>query len=319
MGGIGNQRAQLRRMSLLVPFLLAHPGTKVDELAAEFGASPDQIRKDLQTLSYCGLPGQGMGDLIEVVYDGDAVTITESAGMDRPLQLTVAEASSLVIALRSMAQSPGAVDHDTVLQVLAKLEDIIGNLVQSPVAVEPLDASPTAATLRAALADDRAVHMAYWTASRDAVSERTVDPVRLLRVDGMDYLEAWCRRVEAVRTFRLDRIDQLTVLDEPRTHRDVPQRDLSEGFYSPSEDDLRVELHVTRTGRWVSEYYDVTRVIDTADGGARIQLQIASDTLDRLVTQLGVDGIASYDDPHVTGAIARVRRRSAQALERYGT
>lgn len=317
MGGVGNQRAQLNRMSLLVPFLLTHPGTPVADLAAEFGTSPSQIRKDLLALSFCGLPGQGMGDLIEVVYDGDRVSVTESAGMERPLQLTAAEASSLVIALRSMAQSPGAIDHDTVLRTLAKLEAAIGTRVASPVAVESTEEPPAAAPLRGALAADRAVRMGYWTPSRDEVTERVVDPVRLFRVDGADYLEAWCRRAEGVRTFRLDRIGELTVLDEPRRQRDAPLRDLSEGLYSPSAGDLDVTLDVTRQGRWVVEYYDVAEVADTPDGGARIRLRLSPDVLDRLVAQLGPGGLAGLDDAAVAAAARRVAARSRQALTRY--
>lgn len=317
MGGIGNQRAQLLRMSLLVPYLLTHPGTRLADLAAELGTSEGQIQKDLAVLSFCGLPGQGMGDLIEVVYDGDRVSITESAGIERPLQLTAAEASSLVIALRSFSQSPGTVSHDAILSALAKLEGAVGSRVASPVAVA---AGPTPAgteQLQRALADQRAVQIDYWTASRDEVSRRTVDPIRVFRVDGVDYLEAWCRRAEAVRTFRLDRIGELIVLDEPRQEHDALERDLTEGVYTPSGDDLEATLHVTRQGRWVTEYYDTQEVIDTPDGGAHVRLLLSADTLDRLVTQLGPDGLASYDDPVVRAAAGRVAARSRTALNRY--
>ena len=317
MGGIGNQREQLRRMSLLVPYLLTHPGTRLADLAAEFGTKPAQIQRDLDTLSFCGLPGQGMGDLIEVVYDGDQVSITENAGMLRPLQLTAAEASSLVIALRALAQSPGTVSHDAILSALAKLESAVGSRVASPVAVEAEPASESAELLRRALADERAVRIDYWTASRDEVSSRIVDAIRLFRVDGIDYLEAWCRRAEAVRTFRLDRIGELETLDEPLQRHDAPDRDLADGVYTPSEDDVEVTLDLTRAGRWVTEYYDVTEVVDHADGGASVRLLLGQDTLDRLVTQLGPDGLASYADPAVASAAERIAARSRTALARY--
>ncbi|WP_153503734.1 helix-turn-helix transcriptional regulator [Cumulibacter manganitolerans] len=317
MGGIGNQREQLRRMSLLVPFLLTHPGTPLGDLASELGTTPAQIRRDLDTLSYCGLPGQGMGDLIEVVYDGDRVSITENAGMVRPLQLTAAEASSLVIALRALAQSPGTVSHDAILSALAKLEGAVGSRVASPVTVEAEPASESAELLRAALGAERAVRIDYWTASRDEVGSRVVDPIRLFRVDGVDYLEAWCRRAEAVRTFRLDRIGDLAALDEPLQRHEAPERDLSEGVYTPSEGDVEVTLELTRAGRWVTEYYDTESVRDRPDGGAEVRLLISPETLDRLVTQLGPDGLASYSDPAVADAAARVAARSRAALERY--
>ena len=48
-----------------------------------------------------------------------------------------------------------------------------------------------------------------------------------------------------------------------------------------------------------------------------MRLLISPETLDRLVTQLGPDGLASYADPSVASAAARVAARSRAALERY--
>ena len=73
MAALGAQRAQLRRMSLLVPFLLTHPGTPLARLAEELDTTPAQIQKDLDTLMFCGLPGQGMGDLMRENEDGVSV------------------------------------------------------------------------------------------------------------------------------------------------------------------------------------------------------------------------------------------------------
>ena len=67
--------------------------------------------------------------------------------------------------------------------------------------------------MRAALEAGRALRIRYYTAGRDDVTRRTVDPMRLLLVEGRGYLEAWCRRAGAVRLFRLDRVDDVAVLD----------------------------------------------------------------------------------------------------------
>ena len=55
----------------------------------------------------------------------------------------------------------------------------------------------------------------YYVPGRDETTERDVDPMRLLLVEGRSYLEAWCRRVEGVRLFRLDRVAEVALLDEP--------------------------------------------------------------------------------------------------------
>ena len=73
--------------------------------------------------------------------------------------------------------------------------------------------------------------------TRDERTERTVDPMRLLLVDGHWYLEAWCRRAEGVRLFRLDRVDDVVVLDEPAAPPpQAHERDVDDGVYQPEPD-----------------------------------------------------------------------------------
>ena len=100
---------QLPRLLALVPYLLARPGVRVSEAAAVFGVSEERLRKDLNLLWVCGLPGHGPGDLIDVEFEGDTITLFEPAGVTRPLRLTVDEALALVVALRALAETPGLV------------------------------------------------------------------------------------------------------------------------------------------------------------------------------------------------------------------
>ena len=72
-----------------------------------------------------------------------------------------------------------------------------------------------AAQVRDALGRGRRLHLSYYVPGRDEATERDVDPMRLLVVEGRTYLEGWCLRAEAVRLFRLDRVLALDVLDEP--------------------------------------------------------------------------------------------------------
>ena len=90
-----------------MPYLLARPGIAVAEAAADLGVTERQLREDLELLWVCGLPGYGPGDLIDMAFDGDRVTITYDAGIDRPLRLTPDEALALVVALRMLAETPG--------------------------------------------------------------------------------------------------------------------------------------------------------------------------------------------------------------------
>ena len=60
------------------------------------------------------------------------------------------------------------------------------------------------------------VQMTYYTASRNAVSERQFDPYLLYLYRGTNpYVIGFCHQRQAIRWFRVDRIQQLEVLAEP--------------------------------------------------------------------------------------------------------
>ena len=119
---------RLPRLLTLVPYLLARPGIAVAEAAADFGVAEAQLRRDLELLWMCGLPGYGPGDLVDLSFEGDTVTVTFDAGMRRPLRLSGDEAATLAVALRALADAPGVVDADAVQRALAKIEDAAGRV-----------------------------------------------------------------------------------------------------------------------------------------------------------------------------------------------
>jgi proteasome accessory factor C len=287
---------RLPRLLALVPYLLARPGVRVADAAADFGVTEAQLRRDLQLLWMCGLPGHGPGDLIDLSFEGDTVTVGYDAGMSRPLRLTADEALALVVALRTLAEDTGPVAEGltapgAVARALAKVESAAGGAaeVASAVAVRVEPADRVLAQLRAALDQGVALHLTYYVAARDETTERDVDPVRLRWVDGRWYLEAWCRSAAGVRFFRVSRIDAVRTLDEPsRPPADLAPRDLSGGVYQPAPDHPLVTLRLGPPGRWVSDYYPCERVTDLPDGRREVTLRVADTAwVRRLVLGLG--------------------------------
>ena len=195
------------RLLALIPYLQAHPDIEISSAARDFGVSADELREDLNLLWMCGLPGHGPGDLIDLSFDDDHVAVTFNAGISRPLRLTSHEAVALIVALRTLAATPGLIEQEAVSRALAKIEAAAGSQAQAAVAVTVAVDGQDArlGVLRRALKAGQAVHLTYYSAGRDARTERIVDPMRLLLVDGHWYVEAWCRRAEGVRMFRLDR------------------------------------------------------------------------------------------------------------------
>lgn len=302
---------RLSRLLAMVPWLLSHQGVPLADAAAEFKIGEKQLVKDLELLFVCGLPGHMPDDLIEADWEGGVVYLGNADAISRPLRLAVDEALALIVGLRALADVPGLGDRDAVTRALAKLESAAGAAaatvdsvrVDLPSHVDPAVTSACEEALRLR----RRLHLGYLVPHRDETTERDVDPMRLLHLDGHWYLEAWCHRVEAVRMFRLDRVVDVRVLDVAGVP--PPQarsRDLDAGIFAPGPDDVLVTLRVAPAARWVVDYYPVESVealtdspdgTDAAgDGSLLVRLRTADTAwLRQLVLRLG--GHAAVVDP----------------------
>jgi proteasome accessory factor C len=309
----------LPRLLALVPWLLSHPDTPVAEVAQRFDVDEKQIRKDLDLLWMCGLPGHGPGDLMDVVYDGDRVSLSNADTIGRPLRLTADEALALVAALRALLGVPGLVETGAVDRALAKLEAAAGGVVSGgdvAVAPEVLADPQVVATVADALAAGRRLRLTYWVPARDEASEREVDPIRMFTSDGVPYLVGWCRRVDDVRTFRLDRALDVVATD---VEADVPAearaRALDAGMFTPAPDDRRVTLELDRRARWVADYYPCESVSERTDGGLTVTLRSQDEAWIRRLA-LGLAGAGRVTDPPEVAAA--VRAEALEALGNYG-
>jgi proteasome accessory factor C len=291
----------------------------IEEVAADFSITVRQLRRDLELLWMCGLPGYGPGDLIDLSFEGDTVTVTFDAGMRRPLRLSRSEATALVVALRALADTPGVADTGSVRRALAKIEAAAGQTDGVVLGLATREEAALA-TVRDALDHRRALRIRYYTPSRDTISDRTVDPMRLLLVDGYSYLEAWCRAVEEVRLFRLDRIEHLTTLAEPaQPPSHARPADVSGGLFRAQPDQRTAVLTLAPDARWVGEYYPIDELIEGEGGTATVRMRYAeTDWMVRLVLGLGAD-VLVQDPPELAAevaqrALAALRRSSAATL-----
>ncbi|WP_341257475.1 MULTISPECIES: helix-turn-helix transcriptional regulator [Gordonia] len=248
---------RLSRLLAMVPYFLARPGIKLSVAAADLGLTERQLTKDLEQLFVCGLPGYMPDDLIDIEFSSGWVHVGFTAGMDRPLRLTGAEANVLLIALRMLLDA-GAVDADAVRRAMAKIEAAVGETLRPFAAADvagQIADDPVHKTIRSAVAAGRALAIRYYTPSRDEVSDRIVDPIMIQAIDGQSYLEAWCRTSGGVRLFRFDRVYSAEQLDEaanPPKHADLEPIG---GTSSLTGDLPTVRVEIDADALWLLEYY----------------------------------------------------------------
>ncbi|MBV9821527.1 MAG: WYL domain-containing protein [Actinobacteria bacterium] len=268
---------KLARLLALVPYIVTQGVASISETAATFGIDEAQLRKELEMLWMCGR-SSGPEDLIDLMFEGDTVSVTYDGGLSRPLKLTSTEAMTLAVALRTLTDVPGAAPAGGAAErALTKIEAAAGqHLDPDAVDIRLTGRDRWGQLAQQAVEQRRAVELDYYSAARDETTHRVIDPVRVFVAEGIGYLEAWCRRAGAMRIFRIDRIEDAVLLDEPaRVPEDVQLTDVSAGVYRPAPEHLLVELRLGPGWEWVGDYYPCESV--TPDGsGQRVTLRVAN-------------------------------------------
>jgi proteasome accessory factor C len=312
---VSGLQTRLVRLLNMVPYFQANPGISAAEAAADLGVTQKQLMDDLNQLWMCGLPGYGPGDLIDLSFSEESIEVTFSAGMDRPLRLTSPEATALLVALRALVEVPGMVDPEAARSAIAKIESAAGAAGHATLPAAAAAESPSAAAVRDAVRRRRALAIEYYSASRDASSQRVVDPIRIVFVGDQSYLEAWCRDAEGVRLFRFDRIDDAQVLDEPSS---PPPPAVQEGPHTSlfDADPLlpSATLRVAPDASWMFDYYPMRVLTELPDGSCEAAMTYASDEwMARLVLGFG----SSVQVLAPQSLADRVRRSAEAALDAY--
>ncbi|MEU6995946.1 WYL domain-containing protein [Streptomyces sp. NPDC046465] len=309
---------QTRRMLSLVTYLRERPGAHVEDVARAFGITPDELISDLDVLPMCGTSFRG-GDLLDIDTDGDRIWWHNPDDVAAPLRLAADEATALLVAARAVATLPGLRESDrlALLRATAKLETAAGEAAgaSSRLSVTFESEGGVFADVDRAISERRRLWIRYYSPARDEVTEREIDPIRLVSV-GHTYVEAWCRRSEARRTFRLDRVAEIKILDEPSAPPQVELRDLSEGLVQPAAEDPEVVVETGPGGRWVAEYYPHDSADELPDGGLRITLRTPDPaSLRRLALRLGGDG-RIVSPVQLADSARQAAREALEAYER---
>ncbi|MGH3635415.1 helix-turn-helix transcriptional regulator [Mycobacterium sp.] len=309
---------RLVRLLNMVPYFQANPRITRAQAAADLGVSLEQLDEDLKQLWVCGRPGYFPGDLIDFDFSGDTIEVTFSAGVDKPLRLTSPEATVVLVALQALADIPGVVDPEAARSAIAKIEAAAGVAARNSGAAadEPASAeTQAAAAVRSAVRGSRALMIDYYSASRDTLTSRVVDPIRIVVIGDHSYLEAWSREAEGVRLFRFDRIVDATVLDEPSAPPEPAVAAPPDTSLFDADPALpSATLRLAPSASWMSEYYPIRLLRELPDGYTEAAMTYASDEwMTRLVLGLG-PAVQVLGPENLT---RRVQDAATAALETY--
>ena len=284
---------RLRRLLVIVPYLVQHPGTELSELARLFGVDEGELLEDLGQLFLSGLPPYGPGDLIGVDIEDGRVWIDMADYFSRPLRLTRPEALALYLRATALAATSGMAESPALRSAIRKLGEALGpeglgDVTDHVEAAE--DGRPARAleTIRDAVERHERLRIEYYAQSSAEITEREIDPEAVFLAIGHWYVAAWDHRSDEERLFRADRIRSAAttgVRFEPRGLEGAGRP-----LYTPSERDVDVRLRLGPDARWVAEYYATHEVRELEDGRLEVALPAARlEWIARVLLRLGED------------------------------
>lgn len=216
----------------LVPYLREHGPTTVTELADAFDVAPDLLRSLVRFLGTAGVPGETLSyqheDLFDIDWDAlerdDMVTLTRTVAVDDAPRFAPTETAALVAGLHALTAVLPERDAELARTTAAKLGSALGVPAEAAaLSITADQADPRLPVLVSAIEDGRVVAFEYRDATGTHTS-RTADPMSLDQDGGAWYLRAHCHDRDAARTFRLDHMRELRVLEaEAERHSPEPE------------------------------------------------------------------------------------------------
>jgi len=272
-----NRERTVNRTDRLLAIVLELQGKgrqRAEDLAATFETSKRTIYRDLQALGQAGVP--------IVSIPGRGYSLIAGYFLP-PLSFTTDEATLLLLGADVMAQSFDAQYRAAAQSASRKIAGVLPEKLRdetqalrdsiSFVAGERTSESGLLRLqhLRGAIIGRQRVRFAYHARHSgerpgNHAQTRVVDPYALAHVAGAWYMTAFDHERQAMRTFRLDRMDDLTPLDQTFTRRPGPIRPRRE-----QDDTMTLTARVlfdAEVARWVREApsYFTAATEETPDG-----------------------------------------------------
>jgi proteasome accessory factor C len=256
---------RLRRLLVMLPWLMERGEVPLAEMAARFELSETELVGDLELAALCGLP-PFIDEMIDVFIDEGVVHAGLPRLFTRPLRLTAPEGFALLSSARAAMQLPGADPDGSLARALDKLAGVLGD---DGVVVDVPQPEATA-DLAAAVTDNARLRVRYWSASRDEATEREITPRSIFLDRGNWYVIADDGRSGESRTFRIDRFEQWErtgIIDVPPEGSTVTTPPSGDEWFADG-DVPSVVLRLAPQARWAAERYPLREERD--EGGSTV-------------------------------------------------
>ena len=209
------ENAALRAIRLLdlVPYIVAHPGISITELAKEFSISRDEVLKDLNLLFLCGLPGYTPLELIDISFDEESVVIRDPQNLAAPRNLNESEALIARIALAALEESTPKTStaYPQIIALREKIAKAFSSSIPASAITFTLDKErATLEAIERAIKKELDLEITYNNVTKDSSSRRSITPISIIAEDKRTLVSAYCHSAKGLRTFNLAQISEVS-------------------------------------------------------------------------------------------------------------
>lgn len=205
-----NKNDKIGKILLQLQWLVQNRNVSMETFCTEFDLTRDEAIKNLSLLTYVG-PGKYGGELVDIQYGDDEIRVIDSQGFDRPLRLNNFEVILLLLGLKQLIEaSNDAKDLKAVEQRLLSLiieEDSNND--------RDLHIANNRKLIEEAIKRGQKVNFDYTNANLSSSKDRVVSPLRIYTEQNIDYLDAFTNEEKYTKSFRLERIQNIRLLDIP--------------------------------------------------------------------------------------------------------
>jgi len=211
-----NKNDKIGRILLQLQWLVQNRNVSMETFCAEFDLTRDEAIKNLSLLTYVG-PGKYGGELVDIQYGDDEIRVIDSQGFDRPLRLNNFEVILLLLGLKQLIE----VSDDP--KDLKAVEKRLLSLINEEESNNDRDAhvAKNRKLLEEAIKRGKKVKFDYTNANLGSSKDRTVSPLRIYTEQNIDYLDAVTNEQGYTKSFRLERIQNIGLLDIPNSLENV--------------------------------------------------------------------------------------------------
>lgn len=211
-----NDTKRLSRLTAILTQLQTKKLLTASELADKFSVSKRTIYRDIKALEQAGVP--------VLTVDGKGYTLMDGYRIP-PVMFTESEANALITAEQLILKNKDASFVKEYTEAVTKIKSVLrnntkdkANLLSNRIVFrQNADNDRTSnflSTLQLALTNFNLTKIKYHSPDTNQTTERTIEPFAIYSTQENWLLIAFCRLRKDFRAFRLDRIQNLIVLNE---------------------------------------------------------------------------------------------------------